>query len=225
MADEILEIAFTRRSLRALDTLVGRLRAAGLDWIEVHDVAGHVAAVTEWQGRPGDLHDLCARTGWPLPTPSGPDHTTPAAMAVTQAKRRLEKAMLLDNRAGASANEVAERAGNVYSRPIALDILAGERLLDQAVTALAPWFGREVPLHIHPGPARSRRTLELTATWEGEAPAIRREQLKGVDEALAVAGLGMRDAQTKTSCDSAALLLGDHAVVELYPVEDKPRAA
>ncbi|MFF4924292.1 hypothetical protein ACFY4B_27220 [Kitasatospora sp. NPDC001261] len=227
MTEDVLEIAFTRRSLRALDGLVEQLRAAGLKWLELHDVAGHIAAVTEWLGH-RDLLELCSRTGWPMPTSSGVDHTTPAALAVTRAKQRLEKAMLADHRGGTSANEVAARASSVHSRPIALDILAAERLLADAVTALTPWFERDVPLHLFPGPADRRRTLELSALWkvegEGVDQAVRRELLEGVDEALAALGLALRDLETKAACDSAALLPGDHAVVELYRAQEGAKA-
>ena len=216
MDDEIVEIAFTRRSLKALNALADQLQAVGLEWIKVDDIAGHLAAVSQWQQGDLDLVGLCSRTGWPVPTPSGMNHSTPTAWAVQQAKQRLESAMLADHRAGASANEIAARVSGVFSRPTALKVLAGVLLMEQAVDALAPWFRREVPIHIFPGPADRRRTLELAVAWGDEAEDVRRADLAGVDEALSAVGLAMRDASTKASCTSEALIVGDRAEVELY---------
>ena len=228
MDDGILEVAFTRRSQRSLDHAVGQLHDAGLTWVTLQDVVGHLAAVAEWQlqrsradaawVRHSLLVDLCARTGWPLPTEPGPDRTTPAAYAVFEARRRLESAMLADNRAGVSANQIAERARNAVSRPVALKMLAGARLLDDATRALIPWFERDVPLHLWPGPSAQRDAVELTATWEGEDESTRREQLVGVDDALAAAGLAMRDRGTKARRTSEDLIPDDRRAIEVHRI-------
>ena len=215
-----IEIAFTRRTTKALNEIVDELRALGLP-VAFDDVAGNLAAVGSWLSLreapyQTGLNELCRRTGWPMPTPDGLDHTGPAASAVWESKRALERAMLADSLSGVSANDIATRALNVMSRPTALKIVAGEKLLHEAVAALTPWFEREVPLHIHPGVAANRTSVELSATWEDEPEARRRELLDGVDEAVHSAGLAMRNPETKSPCDSQLLVSGDSTVVELH---------
>lgn len=217
--DPGLNITFTRRTERTLVELVDQLRAEGLEWITLAHVAGHIAAVSVWlrnRNMPGALFDLCASVGWPHPHPQGPDSTSPAAWAVQQAKQHLATAMLADSLSGVTANEIAGRASQVLSRPVALDTIAGELLFHDAGKVLEPWWHRGAPLVVFPGPPAARRTALMRAAWEGEPADHRRDLLSGVVEALAERRIGLRVPGTEAPCDCEALIDDDHEGVELY---------
>lgn len=202
------------RKRRGVDPLLQALHQKGLTWISADDVMGNLAAVSAWQS--GDFHlvDLCAAAGWPTPSSDGKrDFTTPAAMAVFRAKERLAEAMLADHHEGAGANTIAARATNAYSRPVALKILAGVRLLEDATTVLVPWFEAEVPVFLSQPKDRSVR---MTASWDDEDEATRRRQLQGIDAAFAQAGLSLRDPETQQPRTTDTLVSDDRRELEVY---------
>ncbi|MEU2854540.1 hypothetical protein [Streptomyces syringium] len=189
------ERTIPRRMLNDLQDLLADLHHVGLTSVTVHDVAGHLAAASAWQR--GDIYlvDLCAAAGWPMPSPGGArDFTTPAAMAVSHAKERLAEAMLADHQGGESANTIATRAANAYSRPVALKVLAGVRLLNDATTALIPFFEAKVPVFLWQPRDRSVR---MTVSWDEEDEATRRRHLQDIGKAFSQAGLSLRDPETQ----------------------------
>ncbi|WP_424892336.1 hypothetical protein [Streptomyces sp. XH2] len=209
----VKERTIPRRMLNDLQDLLTDLQHEGLTWVSVQDVAGHLSATAAWQRGELPLIDLCAEAGWPMPSSAGKDFTTPAAMAVFRAKERLAEAMLADHHEGAGANTIAARAANAYSRPVALKVLAGVRLLEDATTVLVPWFEAEVPVFLSQPKDRSVR---MTASWDDEDEATRRRQLQGIDAAFTQAGLSLRDPETQQPRTTDALVSDDRRELEVY---------
>ncbi|MFJ2745855.1 hypothetical protein ACIO3O_40060 [Streptomyces sp. NPDC087440] len=139
-----------------------------------------------------DLQDLCVRAGWPLPLDGGGrDHTTPAALAVQEAKRLLAEAMVADStEQGASANMIADRARNAQSRPTTLKLLSTEVLRHDTVQALGALMDADVPLFVDGTLARE---VTVVAAWDDEPQAVRRQHLTEAQRALEGARLELCD--------------------------------
>ncbi|WP_380280505.1 hypothetical protein [Kitasatospora purpeofusca] len=66
-----------------------------------------------------------------------PDRTTAALRRLAQANRDVARAMAKDFLDGTSANEIARRARNAFSRPIVLEMLKAELAAQEVAEALS----------------------------------------------------------------------------------------
>ncbi|MFB8023534.1 hypothetical protein ACFC36_33730 [Streptomyces rubiginosohelvolus] len=161
-----------------------------------------------------DLLYLCAEAGWAQPVylypeadeeydqplkGEGRDHTTPAALAVYQAKERLAAAMLADSAQGASANTIAGRASKAQSRPTTLKVLAVELLQRDAERALEKLL-ETMPLQVGKW---GERTVVLRNHWSpGGTPHDKRlDLLERVRGALHEANLQLHDVESGEIAD------------------------
>ncbi|MFI5808734.1 hypothetical protein [Streptomyces sp. NPDC051561] len=219
---------------RTFHQLLSLLHEEGLTWLTVDDVINNLGAVARWGmhrevpaktfrhsaesgplgtvGSSGEqdrfrLQELCAQAGWPLPLEGGGrDHTTPAALAVFEAKSRLAKAMVADSvEQKISANTIAGRAQNAQSRPTTLKILSAELLLHDTAQALEPLFQSEA-LFVTWG---QDRAVQLMAVWEDEPRDERLSLLADAKSRLDAASLHLADEKTGESVDITRLAADD----------------
>ncbi|WP_405191705.1 hypothetical protein OG473_39020 [Streptomyces anulatus] len=228
-------IKFPQKLVREFQQLLNQLHEQGLTWLTITDVINNLGAVATWSMEQQqfvetyhvdsdtwsvgpasdsftaswDLLRLCAEAGWAQPlADGGRDHTTPAALAVHQAKERLAAAMLADStQQRASANTIAERASKAQSRPTTLKILATE-LLQRDTTIALETLLEAVPIRVGKW---GERTVVLRNDWEPGEPSRenRLDRLEGVQRALRAARLQLHDVQTGEIADIHRLAADD----------------
>ncbi|WP_031486606.1 hypothetical protein [Streptomyces bicolor] len=142
------------------------------------------------------------------------NHTYNAAKAFQDAMYTLGAAMVQDYRAGKSEEEIVKQAAFTLAEPDGRALLHSSRLIHGALDALAPWM-REPDGLIVVVP-HGTRAATISAGWDNEGEATRRQRLSGLDEALQAAGIGYRDLETKAPLTAQDLIVDERSSPELY---------
>jgi hypothetical protein len=196
---------------RAAKRLLGDLRAAGYEDLDVDDVLEHFDIAVDWKLGKVSLLELGARTRWGAKS----NHTLNAARTFQDAKYALGAAMVQDYRAGKSEEEIVRQAAFTISEAEGRTLLHSARLMHDALDALEPWMREpDGPIVLFP---HGTRAATISAGWVNEGDeTTRRQLLSGLDEALRAAGVGCRDRETKRPLNEEDLISDERAFPELY---------